>query len=178
MTKDGGVVLGHNTMGGFLDPFSNVILDIQPAKGHRILMQTTAGWIHSGTDFFITDAGLVGSETTISGYEEFDAKGIPEFVRMRCAMQDASSLDEWCKIMKKGNNGGYANAWLVGDVNTKEIARLEMGLKFVRLEKKTDGYFVGSNVAEDLKLLDWRPRRERRTSANRMWRGGSAGSSL
>ena len=60
MTKDGGVVLGHNTMGGFLDPFSNVILDIQPAKGHRILMQTTAGWIHSGTDFFITDAGLVG----------------------------------------------------------------------------------------------------------------------
>ncbi len=153
MTKDGGVVLGHNTMGGYLDPFSNVILDIQPAKGHRILMQTTAGWIHSGTDFFITDAGLVGSETTISNFEEFDAKKIPEFVRMRRAMQDASSLDEWCKIMKKGNNGGYANAWLIGDVNTKEIARLEMGLKYVRLEKKTDGYFVGSNVAEDLKIL-------------------------
>jgi hypothetical protein len=153
MTKDGGVVLGHNTMGGYLDPFSNLILDIKPAKGHRILMQSTPGWIHSGTDFFITDAGLVGSETTISGIQGLDAKKIPEFVRMRRAMQDASSLDEWCKVMRKGNNGGYANAWLIGDVNTKEIARLELGFKHDCLEKKTDGYFVGSNVAEDLKIL-------------------------
>lgn len=153
MTKDGGVVLGHNTMGGYVDPFANLILDIRPAKGHHILMQTTPGWIHSGTDFFITDAGLVGAETTISDFKGFDAKGIPEFVRMRRATQDASSLDEWCAIMKKGNNGGYANAWLLGDVNTKEIARLELGLKHVSLEKKTDGYFVGSNVAEDLKIL-------------------------
>jgi hypothetical protein len=153
MTKDGGIVMGHNTMGGYLDPFSNIILDIQPAKGHRILMQTTAGWIHSGTDFFITDAGLVGTETTISDYEGFDAKGIPEFIRFRRATQDASSLDEWCKTMKNGNNGGYANAWLIGDVNTKEIARLELGCKYTHLEKKADGYFVGSNVAEDLKIL-------------------------
>ena len=158
MAKDGGVVLGHNTMGGYVDPFSNLILDIRPAKGHRILMQTTPGWIHSGTDFFITDAGLVGAETTISDFKGFDAKGIPEFVRMRRAMQDASSLDAWCAIMKKGNNGGYANAWLVGDVNTQEIARLELGLKHVRLEKKTDGYFVGSNVAEDLKILRFETR--------------------
>ncbi len=153
MTKDGGVVLGHNTMGGYLDPFSNLILDIRPAKGHRILMQTTPGWIHSGTDFFITDAGLVGSETTISDFTGFDEKKIPEFVRMRRATQDAASIDEWCAIMKKGNNGGYANAWLVGDVNTKEIARLELGLKHVGLEKKTDGFFVGSNVPENIKIL-------------------------
>ena len=55
--------------------------------------------------------------------------------------------------MKQGNNGGYANAWLLGDIRTKEIARLELGLKQVAFEKKQDGYFVGSNVAEDLKLL-------------------------
>jgi hypothetical protein len=152
-TKDGGVVLGHNTMGGFVDADCKTILDIQPANGHRILMQASPGWIHSGTDFFITDAGLVGAETTISGFKGFDAKGIPEFVRMRRAMQDASSLDEWCAIMKKENNGGYANAWLVGDVNTKEIARLELGLKHVGLEKKRDGFFTGSNLAEDLKIL-------------------------
>ncbi len=47
----------------------NVVIDIQPDKGHRILMQTMPGWIHSGSDFFITDAGLVGTETTIVGFE-------------------------------------------------------------------------------------------------------------
>ncbi|HVV70183.1 MAG TPA: peptidase C45, partial [Verrucomicrobiae bacterium] len=120
---------------------------------HRILWQTTAGWIHSGTDFFITDAGLVGSETTIGGFEGFDTNGIPEFARMRRATQDAGSLDQWCAIMKTGNNGGYANAWLLGDVNTREIARLELGLRTVAYEKKRNGFFIGSNVAENRKLL-------------------------
>jgi hypothetical protein len=152
-TKGGGVVLGHNTMQGYADAWPSVIEDILPAKGHRILWQTTAGWIHSGTDFFITDAGLVGSETTIGGFDGFDTNGIPEFARMRRATQDASSLDQWADLMRRGNNGGYANAWLLGDVHSGEIARLELGLKFVAYEKKRDGYFIGSNVAEDRKIL-------------------------
>jgi hypothetical protein len=133
MTKDGGIVLGHNTMNYFYYPICNIILDILPEKGHRILMQTIPGFIHSKTDFFITDAGIVGSETTIGGFFPFDTKGVPEFSRMRTATQYASSIDEWCEIMKKGNNGGYANAWLIGDVNTNEIARLELGLKICRI---------------------------------------------
>jgi hypothetical protein len=153
MTKDGGIVLGHNTHNNYYYPLSNVIIDILPLKGHRILMQTVPGLIHSGTDFFITNAGIVGSETTIGGFFPFDKKGVPEFSRMRSATQYASSIDEWCEIMKKGNNGGYANAWLIGDVNTNEIARLELGLKYVGFEKKKDGYFIGSNVAEDLRIL-------------------------
>ena len=153
LTTDGNVVLGHNTMQAYYDVFPNVIADVLPEKGHRILMQTCPGWIHSGTDFFITDAGLVGSETTMGGFDGFDTNGIPEFVRMRRATQDADSIDAWCAIMKRGNNGGYANAWLLGDIHSKEIARLELGLKHVGFEKKSDGYFVGSNVAEDLKIL-------------------------
>jgi hypothetical protein len=153
MTADGGIVLGHNTMSSFYYPLCNVVLDILPEKGHRILMQSVAGLIHSETDFFITDAGLVGSETTIGGFFPFDEKGVPEFTRMRHATQYASTIDEWCEIMKTGNNGGYANAWLIGDIKTNEIARLELGLKYVGFEKKKDGYFVGSNVAEDLKIL-------------------------
>lgn len=160
MTKDGGIVLGHNTMTSFYEPFCNIIIDILPEKGHRILMQTTAGLIHSGTDFFITDAGLVGSETTIGDFFPFDPDGTPEFVRMRQATQYASSIDQWCDIMKKGNNGGYANAWLIGDINKNEIARLELGLKYIGFERKKDGYFTGSNVAEDLKIL----RNETRTN--------------
>jgi len=153
MTADGGVVLGHNNMQGYHKALPNVIIDIVPEKGYRILMQTYPGFIHSGTDFFITDAGLVGAETTIGAFDGFDPMGVPEFSRMRRATQDAGSIDEWCAIMKRGNNGGYANAWLLGDVNTREIARLELGLKYVGFEKKRDGYFIGSNVAEDLMIL-------------------------
>ena len=152
-TKDGNFVLGHNTMQGYGDVFPNVIQDIVPTHGHRIFWQTTPGWIHSGTDFFLTSAGIAGSETTIGQFEGFDTNGVPEFVRMRRATQDASSLDEWCEIMKRQNNGAYANAWLLGDANTKEIARLELGLKYSAWEKKRDGYFIGSNVAEDRKIL-------------------------
>jgi len=153
MTKDGGIVLGHNTWFGYVDAVFNVVIDLVPAKGHRILMQTKPGWIHSGTDFFLTDAGLVGSETTIGGFQHFTEKGIPEFARMRRATQDASNIDEWCAIIKKGNNGGYANAWLIGDVKTGEIARLELGLKYVGFERTKDGFFIGSNIAENLNIL-------------------------
>src|SRR4029077_16901923 len=141
-TKDGNIVLGHNTMMSYESAFPNVIQDLVSSRCHPILWQTNPGWIHSGTDFFITDAGIVGSETTIGGFEGFETNGIPEFVRMRRATQDAASLDAWSAIMKHGNNGGYANAWLLGDINTKEIARLELGLKHIGYEKKRDGYFL------------------------------------
>ena len=61
MTRGGGIVLGHNTMADYTDAVANVVIDIAPSSGHRILMQIQPGWIDSGTDFFITDAGLVGS---------------------------------------------------------------------------------------------------------------------
>ncbi len=153
MTADGGIVLGHNTMGDYLEAVANVVIDIKPAHGHRILMQTQPGWIHSGTDFFITDAGLVGSETTISGFLHFSEKGVPEFVRMRRATQDAADIDQWCAIMQNGNNGGYANAWLLGEVNTGVIARLELGLQYTGFERTNDGFFIGSNIAEDPHIL-------------------------
>ena len=140
-------------MSGYIEALANVIIDIKPDRGHRVLMQIQPGWIHSGTDFFITDAGLVGSETTIGNFEHFSEKGIPEFVRMRRATQDAANIDQWCAIMKKGNNGGYANAWLVGDVQAGEIARLELGLKHIGFERTKDGFFIGSNIAEDPRIL-------------------------
>jgi hypothetical protein len=153
MTAGGGIVLAHNTMFGYAEADANVILDLEPTRGHRILMQAYPGYIHSGTDFFITSAGLVGSETTIGGFSGFDEQGVPEFARFRRATQDASSIDEWVSIMKQGNNGGAANAWLLGDVNSNEIARLELGLRYTAFEKKRDGFFIGSNIAEDLKVL-------------------------
>ena len=139
MTADGNIVLGHNTMNEFYYPNTNFILDILPEKRHRILMRANSGFIHSGTDFFVTNAGLIGSETTIGAFFPFDETGIPEFARMRSVTQYAANIDEWCGIMKKGNNGGYANAWLLGDISTNEIARLELELKNQRLHAVSAG---------------------------------------
>ena len=68
-------------------------------------------------------------------------------------MQYAASIDDFARIMKDGNNGGYANTWLVADRKTNEIASLELGLKNVTLLRKSDGYFVGSNFPVNPKLV-------------------------
>ena len=110
------------------------------------------------------------TETTISGFSGFDPNGIPEFVRARKAMQYSASIDDYARIMKEGNNGGYANNWLVADRKTNEIASLELGLKNVMLQRTKDGFFVGSNFPADPKLIkeetdfdlnDQEPQRER-----------------
>ncbi len=109
-------------------------------------------YIHSADDFGINAAGIMITETTISNFRGWDANGIPEFVRARKAMQYAASIDDFARIMKEGNNGGYANNWLVADRKTNEIANLELGLKNVTLQRSKDGYFVGSNFPIDPKL--------------------------
>jgi len=153
-TTDGKIVMAHNSWVGYaLGRFCNIIVDILPERGHRILMQSWGPAIYSGTDFFITSAGLVGTETTIGGFTGFDKKGRPVFERARRAMQYANNIDEWARIMIKNNNGAYANSWLVGDVKSGEIARLELGLKHHSLEKRSDGYITGSNVAENIEIL-------------------------
>ena len=153
-TKDGGIVLGHNLWWGYLmGQRANAMVDIQPASGQRVMFDAFCGMIHSGTDFAINSAGIALCETTISGFAGFDPKGIPEFVRMRKAIQYSKSLADVAAIFKKGNNGGYANTWLMGDAKTGEIGKLELGLKNVIFSTATDGYYVGSNFPEDPKLI-------------------------
>jgi hypothetical protein len=64
-------------------------------------------------------------------------------------MQYSESIDDFERIMKDGNNGGYANDWLIADTRKNEIAHLELGLKHVTLERTTDGYFVGANFPKN-----------------------------
>jgi hypothetical protein len=111
------------------------------------------GLIHSADDFGVNSAGIMITETTISHFSGYDPNGIPEFIRARKAMQYAASIDDFTRIMKAGNNGGYANTWLVADRKTNEIASLELGLKNVTLLRKSDGYFVGSNFPSNPKLV-------------------------
>jgi hypothetical protein len=152
-TKDGKVVIGHNAWTGYLDGERwKIIFDLTPAKGHRILMDGFPGLIHSADDFGVNSAGILITETTISQFSGWDPEGVPEFVRARKAMQYSSSIDDFAKIMAKGNNGGYANNWLVADRKTNEIASLELGLKNVNLRRSKDGYFTGANFPVNDKL--------------------------
>jgi hypothetical protein len=145
-TRDGHPVIAHNNWTSYASGERwNIVFDISPARGNRILMDSMPGLIHSGDDFGVNSAGLVITETTISGFKGFDPAGVPEFVRARKAMQYANSIDDFARIMKDGNNGGYANNWLVADMRRNEIASLELGLKNVTLERTKDGFFVGAN---------------------------------
>lgn len=152
-TKDGRVIIAHNNWSNYVEGVRwTIIFDIAPASGHRVLMDGLPGFISSDDDFGVNSAGLMITETTITGFKGYDPKGVPEFVRARKAMQHASSIDEFAGIMGEGNNGGYANDWLVADRKTNEIASLELGLKNVTLERKKDGYFVGANFPINPKL--------------------------
>jgi hypothetical protein len=153
-TKDGKVVIAHNDWTNYLDGARwTIIFDIIPISGQRFLMDGFPGAIHSADDFGINAAGIMITETTISHFSGYDPSGIPEFVRARKAMQYAASIDDFARLMKEGNNGGYANTWLVADRKSNEIGSLELGLKNVTLLRKSDGYFVGSNFPADPKLV-------------------------
>jgi hypothetical protein len=152
-TKDGRPVIGHNAWTSYLSGvYWNIVFDLQPDKGRRIIMDGYPGLIHSGDDFGINSAGIMITETTISQFQGFNPEGIPEFVRARKAMQYAESIGDFARIMTEGNNGGYANNWLVADGKTGEVASLELGLRNVTLLRTKDGYFAGANFPVNEKL--------------------------
>src|ERR1035441_4853607 len=154
-TTDGKIIIAHHNWSEYKEGSRwNVIFDIAPSKGHRMLMDGMPGLIHSGDDFGVNSAGLAITETTIGSFEGFDPNGVPELVRARKAMQYSASIDDFARIMKEGNNGGYANTWLVADKKNNEIASLELGLKNVTLQRTMDGFFVGSNFPEAPKLIE------------------------
>jgi hypothetical protein len=152
-TKDGRVIIAHNAWTTYMEGTRwTYIFDIAPAQGYRLLMDGLPGFISSDDDFGINSAGIMITETTITGFSGYDPSGVPEFVRARKAMQYSATIDDFAQYMKQGNNGGYANDWLIADRKNNEIASLELGLKYVTLERKTDGYFVGANFPINPKL--------------------------
>jgi len=153
-TKDGKIVIAHNNWSSYAEGERwTIIFDIQPAKGHRILMDGVPGMITTNDDFGINDAGIMMTETTISEFIGWDSKGTPEFMRARKALQYAESVDDFVATMLEGNNGGYANDWLIGDRKTGEVAYLELGLKHTPVWKTKDGYFVSANFPRDPGLI-------------------------
>src|SRR5271167_1461500 len=154
-TKDHQIVMAHNNWTSYLEGVRwKIIFDIVPQTGYAMLMDGYPGVIVSDDDFGVNSGGLMVTETTITDFHGWDPSGKAEFVRARKAFQYAGSIDEYVKIMLDGNNGGYANDWLLADNKTGEIARFELGLKIHRLWRTKDGYYVGANFPSDPELIN------------------------
>ena len=152
-TKGGQIVMGHNGWTNYVVGARwNIVFDIKPLQGSRILMDGLPGIIISDDDFGVNAAGMMVTETTITQFEGWDPEGKPEFSRARKALQYSRSIDDFVRIMLDGNNGGYANDWLVGDRKTGEIALFELGLKNHLVQRTKDGCFTGANFPIDPKL--------------------------
>lgn len=156
-TASGEVVFGQIFMwGGYTGVHWNVLLDIEPSSGRRLVMQTFPGGIHSGADFYINDAGLVIGETTVA-QTPFDPTGTPQSSRIRRAAQYASSIDQVAAILRERNNGMYTNDWPIADVKTGEVAILLLGTRASRLWRSGDaeapfgtpGFLWSNNNARD-----------------------------
>ncbi|MDQ6759392.1 MAG: C45 family autoproteolytic acyltransferase/hydrolase [Acidobacteriota bacterium] len=165
-TRDGKMVIAHITMWPLtLAEQTNVMLDITPTSGHRVLMQSYPGGIESGTDWYQNDAGMVLSETTIR-QSPFNSEGTPVAYRARKAIQYGENIDQVVEHLALKNNGLYTNEWLIADAKNDEVAMFELGTYKTRLYRSskndwfggTEGFYWGCNNAKDLGVrLEYAP---------------------
>ena len=157
-TRDGHMIIAHTTWWPLtLAEQTNVMLDIRPKTGHRMLIQSYPGGIESGTDWYQNDAGMVLTETTIN-QTPFNREGTPVAYRARKAIQYGGSVDEVARYLSEKNNGLYSNGWLIGDGKNDEIAVLELGTNKSRLWRSSkndwnagvEDFYWGNNNAKDL----------------------------
>ena len=151
-THDGKILMAHNTHCDYASGFiSNIVMHMAPSApgSFPFVMQTLPGLVCSSTDWFISESGIIGCETTISkiNYIPDFEKGVPYFFRIRKAMETGKTLDDYVSIMLEQNAGDYACSWLFGDINSGEIMRLELGKKTHGIERTKDGIFYGMNSA-------------------------------
>lgn len=155
-TKDGKIVMAHTTHSDLVSgSLFNIVLNITPDKGHAFSMQTAPGCIASGTDWFITDSGMIGCETTIGGATyrpTFTQGNDPYFCRIRQAMQYGNTLDDYARIMTTKNAGDYPGSWLFGNTKTQEIMLCEIGLNIKHIQRTKNGIFYGMNSAMSQEL--------------------------
>jgi hypothetical protein len=126
-----------------------------------MVMQTIPGGVYSMTDFFVTSAGIVGSETTIRGFHAFRLRD-PICCRIRECMQYGRTLEEYAERLQKRNSGDYACSWMFGDIQGRgggsgsgsgpRIMRVELGLNYVNIETTRDGVFLGFNSTYDERI--------------------------
>jgi hypothetical protein len=137
-TADGDVVFGQIFMwNGYTGVHWNVITDVEPTDGHRLVYHTFPGGIHSGADFYINSAGIVIGETTVS-QTPYEPDSTPQSNRIRKAAQYADTIDDVERILWHKNNGMYTNDWPIADVKTGEVAILLLGTHAKKLWRTSE----------------------------------------
>ncbi|GHU56842.1 hypothetical protein AGMMS49975_20970 [Clostridia bacterium] len=168
-TKDGKPVMFHNSFNVFeTSGYANVIMKITPKDGHTFTMQTQCGFVHSMADFYVVSVGdkptdrVAITETTIGGFNKYNPDSIPEFDRIRRAVQHFTSINyagdesSFVSILRKGESGDYANTWLIADYRDNSIWEIEEGLEFFNIDHKLaddrESYFIGANYPKDPRI--------------------------
>jgi len=98
-TVDGKILMAHNTHCDYASGFiSNIVMHMHPSSPDSLpfVMQTLPGLVCSSTDWFISESGIIGCETTISdiNYIPDFENGVPYFFRIRKAMETGKTLDD------------------------------------------------------------------------------------
>ena len=171
-TTEGQMVFSHTTISGgstwwytyYIALRWNVILDILPTEGHRVIISTSPGIIWSDEDYYQNDNGIVFLETTCP-QGLFDNKGLPLSVRARTAVQYAESIDDVIYYLRYRNDGSMNAVWLIGDMKTGEICRFELGYSSYAVWRTFDGFYWSANNPIDRRvsmekfyLRRWLPR--------------------
>ncbi|QTD43934.1 C45 family autoproteolytic acyltransferase/hydolase [Ottowia testudinis] len=173
-TADGQIVFGHITMYDLYPAnFYNVWMQIQPTSGHRFVMQTTPGGMHSGMDYSINEAGMLLAETTLDQGPMVPG-GTPLAARVRQAQQYADSIESATAMLTQGDNGLCSTEWVMGDLKRNEIAlltlaggqsRLRRGSRQEWFEGAEGFYWSDNNIKEPGARLAATARRDGRPSA-------------
>jgi len=157
-TRDGKIVFAHATMTDlYPGNFCNIWIDVQPTKGRRFVMCSFPGGIQSSMDYYLNEAGILISETTLA-QTGLNVMGMTCASRIRKAIQYADSIDKAVELLTRDNNGLYTNEWLLADINTNEIAMLQLGThkhKLWRSSKNewfggTPGFYWSCNTHKDM----------------------------
>lgn len=148
-TKNHEIVIGHETWTGYIMATAagyNLVMDITPQQGNRMVMDAQMFAIYGGRDFNYNSAGLMETETTIPGMiAYYNPQGQSYFVRVRYALQYAKTIDEWVNTMLSNNNGAYANDYLLGDAKSGQIAEFELGTYHYNYTRTFNGFIGSSN---------------------------------
>ncbi|OGS40964.1 MAG: hypothetical protein A3K77_07070 [Euryarchaeota archaeon RBG_13_31_8] len=153
-TKDGGLVFTNSMWSSdqaymwwwsyYITFRWNIILDINPTKGNRVIMASAPSYIWSDHDYYQNDAGIVLLETTCP-QGLWDNRGLPLAIRARMAMQYGNNIDDVMKILRYRNDGCMNAVWLIGDAKTSEIARFELGYRNSWYNKTSNGFHWSAN---------------------------------
>ncbi|EFC45509.1 predicted protein [Naegleria gruberi] len=128
------VKLSHDRSNVFLthatwDTFQNMLrifkhyrINFKNVPAKLVSFSSSPGWLVSVDDFYITDAGLVITETSNNIFNlTLYNKVVPEtlfyWIRNIVANRLATSGKEWTQLFAKYNSGTYNNQWIVLDIN-------------------------------------------------------------